>query len=332
MFRAFLASSVAGGPRAQGLVLRAVNFFLSRSLRSLKSSCRAFAAYAAPMPPPLRHCQKGKETGWLSRVTPDLRGRNTHGCNRFPRDFQPGWSLAPPTVRRWPRRPGNGVGPYNSSISTTDGYRQVVHTPMTRNGAEFYAELHIEDAQKWGSALAIPVAADSAFRFSDASFTITLPAEKPVLDWDGKPTGRTEQTSRYELIEAGRKEALSRYGSRVHAVAVTESLKTKIVVSQPAAGRGVTRWVFDNVGRTTYYDTKAQAITAAKESAGSGGVEERNRHPGRPATSPTPAPKPSPQSNGPPWRPPPPSPSPWPPPTTSTPDIAGWMFFGLAAI
>lgn len=77
-----------------------------------------------------------------------------------------------------------GVRPLQSgSISTTDGYRQIVHTPMTRNGAEFYAELHIEDAQKWGSALAIPVAADSAFRFSDASFTITLPAES--RSWTG---------------------------------------------------------------------------------------------------------------------------------------------------
>lgn len=187
------------------------------------------------------------------------------------RDFQPGRSLGSAysaavaeATREW------GSDPYNGSISTTEGYRQVVQAPMTHNGAEIYAELHIEEAQKWGSALAIPVAADSAFTFHDASFTISLPAEKPVLDWDGKPTGRTEQTSRYELIEAGRKEALNRYGSHVHAVAIAESLKAKIVVSQPAAGRSVTRWVFDNVGRATRYDTKAQAIKAAKQALEAG--------------------------------------------------------------
>ena len=248
------------------------------------------------------------------------------------RDFQPGRSLGSAysaavaeATREW------GSDPYNGSISTTDGYRQIVHTPMTRNGAEFYAELHIEDAQKWGSALAIPVAADSAFRFSDASFTITLPAEKPVLDWDGKPTGRTEQTSRYELIEAGRKEALSRYGSRVHAVAVAESLKTKIVVSQPAVGRSVTRWVFDNVGRTTYHDTKAHAITAAKTALEAGewkneiGIQAVRYFPDagtetvatvKRATVAATATVTVTLAT----------------PTTSTPEIAGWMFFGLAAI
>lgn len=254
------------------------------------------------------------------------------GATEF-RDFQPGRSLGSAysaavaaATAEW------GSDPYNGSISTTDGYRQVVDGPMTRNGAELYAELHIADAQKWGNALAIPVAADSVFTFRDVSFTINLPAERPVLDWDGEPTGRTEQTSRYELIEAGRKEALSRYGSRVHAVAMTESLKTKIVVSQPAAGRGVTRWVFDNVGRTDYYDTKAQAIAAAKRAleagewkneigikavryfpdAGTETVATVTRATVAAAATVTVTLATS--------------------MTSGTPDLAGWMFFGLAAI
>lgn len=163
-----------------------------------------------------------------------------------------------------------GSEPYNGSISTTQGYRQVVSAPMTHSGAELYAEAHIDDAQKWGEALAIPIAEDSDFALSQATFSITLPAATPVLDWDGNPTGRTEQTSRYTLIEAGRKEALRRYSNRVYAVAVADSLKTKVVVDQPAQGRSVTRWVFDKVGRTTYYDTKAQAIKAAKAALAAG--------------------------------------------------------------
>src|SRR4051812_6229734 len=67
---------------------------------------------------------------------------------------------------------------YNGTISTTGGVYQTVHSPMTKKGALLYANTNSGNAEKWGSALAVPVAEDSDFKLSTVKFTVTLPAVK----------------------------------------------------------------------------------------------------------------------------------------------------------
>lgn len=154
-----------------------------------------------------------------------------------------------------------GDNPYSGSISTTDGYRQVLSTPLTRSAAGLYASVHIEDGEKWGAALAVPVARDERFTFKKARMTVTI---DPVNEYG---RGVTEWEIRYAAIA----QACAKYGSALHDVKVTPKVKTEAVVSQ-TAGRPVTRYeVTTNGHRTTLHATKAQALAEAKRAASVGG-------------------------------------------------------------
>ena len=67
-----------------------------------------------------------------------------------------------------------GRDPYNGTISTTDGAYRAVDRPLTREGASLYAQERIDDAQKWGPALAVPVSDDGNFTLTKVRFTVTL--------------------------------------------------------------------------------------------------------------------------------------------------------------
>lgn len=155
-----------------------------------------------------------------------------------------------------------GQDSYNGTISTTSGAHQVVFSPMTKEGAALYANAHIEDAQKWGDALAIPVAEDKDFTFSTVKFSMAMPVT------DGKVI------SEWELRDAAQKRAFDKYGDSLHSVTVTPKVKTKTIV-ESAKGNAVTRYeVSFNWGQTNSYDTKAQAVAAAKKMLESGNHTE----------------------------------------------------------
>lgn len=152
-----------------------------------------------------------------------------------------------------------GHDPYNGTISTTGGYHQAVRTPMTVSGANFVAQLGWEQAEKWGAAEAVPVAEDSHFTFTKVKLTLEL----PVADEYGNPT------SEYDLREAAIKKAVKKYGETLHAVEVTPKVKTKVIVEN-ATGRAVTKYELTGRGSAPLFDTKAQAVAAAKKSVAEG--------------------------------------------------------------
>lgn len=144
-----------------------------------------------------------------------------------------------------------GNDPYNGTISTTEGYRKVSYFPMTEDAAQEYAQRHIEEANKWGPALAIPVADDKDFSFNKATFTIELNPD--------------EVRDRWTLEDIARQRASEKWGDSVHKVEVTPKITTKVVVDTPK-GKAVTRYqVSRHWGQTNTYDTRAQAVAAAKK-------------------------------------------------------------------
>lgn len=152
----------------------------------------------------------------------------------------------------------HGDNPYSGTISTTEGYRQAVRTPRTRSGATLYGSAHIEDAQKWGPALAVPVAEDEHFAFGKARMTVTV---DPVNQYGGS-------TTEWEIRDAAVAQAYAKYGDSLHAVKVTPKIKNKVVITR-ATGRAVTRYEvrLGYQGTGTLYDTKAQALAAARKAA-----------------------------------------------------------------
>lgn len=154
----------------------------------------------------------------------------------------------------------NGDNPYSGTISTTDGYRQVLRTPLTRSGAGLYASVHIEDGQKWGPALAIPVAGDDRFTFKKARMTVTV---DPTNEY-----GRS--ITEWEVRGAAIAQAYAKYGESLHDVTVTPRIKTRVVVTQ-TAGRPVTRYEVRAGYRVSLHDTRAQALAEARKTATHGG-------------------------------------------------------------
>lgn len=144
---------------------------------------------------------------------------------------------------------------YNGTISTTSGARQVVHTPVTSRTAAFYAQAHIDDAQKWEDALAVPVADDSQFKFSTAKFKVTLDPTKINTEWDIK--------------EAATEMAFAKYGHTLDRVDVTVKMTTKTVV-ESAKGSAVTRYELVRGYNSQMFVTKAEAVAAAKKMLESG--------------------------------------------------------------
>ena len=144
---------------------------------------------------------------------------------------------------------------YNGTISTTSGASQAVYTPMTLEGAKFYANAHIKDAHKWGDALAIPVAEDKDFTFKTFKFSIDIPVDgnKALSEW--------------EVRDIGENAALLRSGPSIHDVKVTPKITIKTVVEN-AKGRATTAYQVGN--SAALYATKAQAIAKAKKSLENG--------------------------------------------------------------
>jgi hypothetical protein len=150
-----------------------------------------------------------------------------------------------------------GSDGYNGTISTTSGFRQVVQIPMTAAGARLYADAHWEDANKWEDALAIPVADGEHFTFKTVKLTVTV---DPV-DESGRPRTLRE----YDVREAAIEKSILEYGCTVHNVAVTPKIKNKTVVTN-ATGRATTKYeITGGSGRGQLFDTKAQAVAAAKK-------------------------------------------------------------------
>jgi hypothetical protein len=146
---------------------------------------------------------------------------------------------------------------YNGTISTTSGYRRVLPTPLTLRAANLYGHTHIDDAQKWEHALAVPVAEDKHFTFRKVKMTVTV---DPVNE-------HGHSASEWDIRDAALRKAFDKYGTSLHEVDVKPSIKTTTVVTQ-ATGRAVTRYEVKTYGtRATLYDTKAQAIAAAKREA-----------------------------------------------------------------
>ena len=157
-----------------------------------------------------------------------------------------------------------GYDPYSGTIATTRGVRQVVSTPMTLKGAALAAESGYRIGEKWGAALAIPVAADDDFDFSTVTSSVTAPPTSSIVDWTGTTT--VTQTTEPDLIELAHRQAQETYGIRLHSVTVTPQIKTRLVVAA-AGGRGVTRYTLDAgaVDDRRFFTTRAQAVKAAKE-------------------------------------------------------------------
>jgi hypothetical protein len=145
---------------------------------------------------------------------------------------------------------------YNGTISTTSGFRQVVQIPMTAAGARLYADAHWEDANKWEDALAIPVAEDEHFTFRTVKLTVTV----DPFDGDGRPRRRRK----YDVREAAINKAILEHGYTVHNVEVDVKIRNKTVVTN-TTGRTTTKYkIAGGSGRGKLYDTKAQAVAAAK--------------------------------------------------------------------
>lgn len=153
---------------------------------------------------------------------------------------------------------------YNGTISTTSGVFQAVHQPMTATGANLYPYFD-ETPRKWQAAHAIPIADDGDFRTHTVKFTVELP---PVTktEW-----GTEVNVTEWQLREAAIKKAFQDWGHRVHDVKVNVKLKTKIT-AEPTPGTSVRRYQVVGTtgfhGKPKLYDTKAQAVKAAKEALG----------------------------------------------------------------
>ena len=142
---------------------------------------------------------------------------------------------------------------YNGTISTTEGvYRVRIPRPLTRAGAALYADQHYDDAEKWGPALAVPVAPDDRFAFGTAKFTVTL---EDGDDESWSPTGALEEKARARAFEL--------HGAQVHDVKIKPTIKTKVVTTA-AAGKSVLKW---QAGGHRLFDTKTEALRHARESA-----------------------------------------------------------------
>lgn len=153
-----------------------------------------------------------------------------------------------------------GSDGYNGTISTTSGVQREVTTIMTRTGAELYAYMNHEKGEKWGNALAIPVADNSHFSFEEVTMKISLPRTQPVTDWNDTVTG-VRPTSENDLQEAARKKALEAYGFQLHDVEIEAKVKYDYFVHSPQ-GRGTTVYMVNGLERQ--YPTKGSAIKAAK--------------------------------------------------------------------
>lgn len=136
---------------------------------------------------------------------------------------------------------------YNGTISTTSGCRQVEYTAMTVAGAELYASLNVDRAQKWEDALAVPTAADESFTFRTEKFTVM-------------GNGMSE----YEVREAGVTEAVRRYGTAVHTVEVVPEVKHKVVVTN-TPGRPKIMFAIRQHNSWRTFDTRTEAVAAAKD-------------------------------------------------------------------
>jgi hypothetical protein len=139
---------------------------------------------------------------------------------------------------------------YNGTISTTCGAAVSTRSVMTRSGASLWAHEHLEDAEKWGSALAVPTAPDEAFEFTVERFKVSLE--------DGDEHHWSAQAA---LEDKARALAFRWHGTAVHEVEVRPKVKTKVVATA-AAGKPVLKW---QAGAWKLFDTKAQAVAHAKE-------------------------------------------------------------------
>lgn len=142
-----------------------------------------------------------------------------------------------------------GSDAYNGTISTTSGAYAATRATMTEQGAAIYAAAHIDDAEKWGAALAVPVAPASGFTLTKHKFSVALD------DGDGG------WSPEYALLEKARRQALAAHGTKVHTVEVKHKVRTKVVTT-PAAGKPVLKW---QAGSWHLFDTKAQATAYAKQ-------------------------------------------------------------------
>jgi len=139
---------------------------------------------------------------------------------------------------------------YNGTISTTSGAAVSTRSVMTHSGASLWAYDHLDDAEKWGSALAVPTASDGSFEFTVERFKVTLE------DVDGR-----SWSPQAALEDKARAQAFRRFGTAVHKVEVRPRVRTKVVTTA-AAGRPVLRW---QSGGWKLFDTKAQAVAHARE-------------------------------------------------------------------
>lgn len=136
---------------------------------------------------------------------------------------------------------------YNGTISTTSGCQQVEYSAMTVDAARIYAGNNVERAHKWEAALAVPTSDDANFTFRTEKFT--------VLGNGG---------SQYDVREAGEKEAVRRFGTAVHKVTVEPDVKYKMVATN-TPGRPVLKYTFKQHQGHRVFDTRAEAVAAAKE-------------------------------------------------------------------
>lgn len=150
-----------------------------------------------------------------------------------------------------------GSDGYNGTVSTTAGYRKMLHSPITARGAELYAQRHCENASKWGDALAVPVAGDEHFHVRTEKFTVEM---EPV-DSEGNPRIIRE----YDLHEKALELAAARFGDRLHDINVAAKIKSRTTATHET-GRAVTRYelVGSHAYRPKLFDTRAQAVAAAK--------------------------------------------------------------------
>lgn len=139
---------------------------------------------------------------------------------------------------------------YNGTISTTSGAAVSTRSVMTRSGASLWADAHLDDAEKWGSALAVPTAPDEAFEFTVERFKVALE--------DGDEHSWSAQAA---LEQKARAQAFRRHGTALHKVEVRPRVRTKVVATA-AEGKPVLRW---QAGAWKLFDTKAQAVAYAKE-------------------------------------------------------------------
>lgn len=163
-----------------------------------------------------------------------------------------------------------GYDPYNGTISTTGGGRAVTSTPMTSNGAQSFASWamdHCDDssgrrsryaASKWEEALAIPILSDDAFTLSKSTFTLTQDALGDAALDSGEST-------RWRFRSAALDRAVREHGHSVHSVDIDVTEKFGVIVGHQ---KGKSRTVYEVTGASNHparFDTKAQAVAAAKK-------------------------------------------------------------------